>query len=119
MANPCPQGSAGLRWVYQPQTGSPFPAHPAVPLANLFVAICIHSKPTNNERTGSLACAPMGRRVDVDQLVGASDIKDRLGFTRVQDVHSTRRRDPAFPEPVAFIGGGPQHRILVWYWPDV
>jgi hypothetical protein len=52
-------------------------------------------------------------------LVGASDIKERLGFTRVQDIHALRRRDPAFPEPVAFIGGGPQHRILVWYWPDV
>ena len=61
----------------------------------------------------------MGRRVDVDQLVGASDLAERLGYTRVQTVHSTRRRDPTFPEPVAFIGGGPQHRIMVWYWPDV
>lgn len=68
---------------------------------------------------GSLACASMGRRVDVTQLVGASDIRDRLGLVRVQDVHGYRRRDASFPEPVASIGGGPKYGILVWYWPDV
>jgi hypothetical protein len=61
----------------------------------------------------------MGRRVDVGQLVGAADIRDRLGFVRTQDVHSLRRRDPLFPEPVAAIGGGPRKAILVWYMPDV
>lgn len=61
----------------------------------------------------------MGRRLDVSQLVGASDIKDRLDFARVQDVHGYRRRDASFPDPVVSIGGGARYRILVWYWPDV
>lgn len=53
------------------------------------------------------------------QLVGASDIKERLGFPRVQDVHGWRKRDATFPEPVAQIGGGTIYRIMVWYWPEV
>lgn len=61
----------------------------------------------------------MGRRVDVEQLVGASDIRERVGLPRTQDVHMLRRRDPTFPEPVAVIGGGPSYGIYVWYWPDV
>lgn len=61
----------------------------------------------------------MGRRVDAAQLVGASDIKERLGFPRVQDVHGWRKRDATFPEPVAQIGGGSIYRIMVWYWPEV
>jgi hypothetical protein len=61
----------------------------------------------------------MGRRVDVDQLVGASDIRDRLGFQRTQDIHTLRRRDETFPAPVAIIGGGPRYGIHVFYWPDV
>ncbi len=61
----------------------------------------------------------MGRRVDVEQLVGASDIKERLGMVRTQDVHTLRRRDASFPEPVAIIGGGPSRGIHVWHWPDV
>ncbi|MDP9389219.1 MAG: hypothetical protein M3Q48_15215 [Actinomycetota bacterium] len=60
----------------------------------------------------------MGRRVDVDKLVGAADITRRLGLRRVQDVHYFRRSDPSFPEPVFRLGqsrgGG-----YVWYWPDV
>ena len=61
----------------------------------------------------------MGRRVDVEQLVGASDVKERLGLNRTQDVHTLRKRDATFPEPVAVIGGGPGYGILVWSWPDV
>lgn len=61
----------------------------------------------------------MGRRVDAEQLVAASDIAQRIGLPRAQDVHTRRRRDPTFPEPVAVIGGGPSYGILVWYWPDV
>lgn len=61
----------------------------------------------------------MGKRVDVEHLVGASDIRQRLGLARTQDVHTLRRRDPTFPEPVAVVGGGPSYGILVWCWPDV
>lgn len=57
--------------------------------------------------------------MDAEQLVGASDISVRLGYPRVQDVHSLRRRDPTFPDPVAVLGTGPQKGIYVWYWPDV
>ncbi|MDP9402244.1 MAG: hypothetical protein M3P85_02695 [Actinomycetota bacterium] len=60
----------------------------------------------------------MGRRVDVDQLVGAADITRRLGLRRVQDVHYFQRSDPTFPKPVFRLGqsrGG----AYVWYWPDV
>lgn len=61
----------------------------------------------------------MGRRVDVEQLVGASDIAQRLGMPRTQDVHTLRRRDPTFPEPVRILGSGPSRGIHVWYWPDI
>lgn len=51
--------------------------------------------------------------------MGASDIRERLRYRRTTDVHTYRRRDPTFPEPVAVIGGGPSYGILVWYWPEV
>lgn len=61
----------------------------------------------------------VGRRVDADQLVGATDIAERLGLARSQDVHHLRRRDPTFPEPVTVLGGGPRKGIYVWAWPDI
>jgi len=56
----------------------------------------------------------MGRRIDAEHLVGAAEIAARLGAKRPQVVHSWRRRDPDFPEPVARL-----EQALVWYWPDV
>ena len=56
----------------------------------------------------------MGRRVDVDELVGASEIAARLKVSHVETVHNWRRRYPDFPEPVAKL-----ERALIWYWPDV
>lgn len=56
----------------------------------------------------------MGRTVDVDDLVGAAEIAERLGLSHTQSVHTLRRRDPAFPEPVARL-----RQALVWSWPDV
>lgn len=56
----------------------------------------------------------MGRRVDVDQLVGASEIIKRLGLKRTQVVHLWRRRHPDFPDPIASLDMG-----LVWHWPEV
>jgi hypothetical protein len=52
--------------------------------------------------------------VDVDQLVGAEEIAERLGLKRYQHVHQIRRRDPTFPEPVVTL-----RRAMVWNWPDV
>jgi predicted DNA-binding transcriptional regulator AlpA len=56
----------------------------------------------------------MGRKVDVDDLVGAAEIAERLGLSHPQTVHTLRRRDPAFPAPVASL-----KRAHVWTWPDV
>lgn len=56
----------------------------------------------------------MGRRVDVDELVGAAEIAARLGVKRLQVVHDWRRRHGEFPRPVVTVS-----RTLVWHWPDV
>ncbi len=56
----------------------------------------------------------MGRKVDSDQLVGASDIAERLGVKRPQVVHDWRRRHDDFPEPIARL-----KTALIWYWPDI
>ncbi len=70
-----------------------------------------------------LLSAPNGygapvRRVDVEHLVGAREIAERLGLVRVQALHYLRRTDPTFPAPVwtAPTQGGTGS---VWYWPDV
>ena len=55
----------------------------------------------------------MGRRVDVDQLVGAAEIAERLDVLR-QTVHQLHRRHPDFPAPVATL-----RQAMVWNWPDV
>lgn len=60
----------------------------------------------------------VGRRVDVDLLVGAGEIVRRLGLKRVQELHYYRRTDPSFPEAVFRVAEarGGAH---VWYWPDI
>ena len=52
--------------------------------------------------------------MDVDDLVGAPEIADRLGLSHPQTVHTMRRRDPSFPEPVVVL-----KRAMVWSWRDV
>jgi hypothetical protein len=56
----------------------------------------------------------VGRRLDVEQLVGASEIAKRLGVKQRQAVHVWRQRYPDFPEPVLRLDMG-----LVWNWPEV
>jgi chromosome partitioning protein len=56
----------------------------------------------------------MGRRVDVDELVGATEIAERIGLAHPENVHSWRRRYEDFPEPVAVLRQG-----MVWCWADV
>lgn len=56
----------------------------------------------------------MGRRLDVDLLVGSAEIAERLGVKRLQVVHDWRRRHEDFPESVAQF-----QNIYVWYWPEV
>ena len=56
----------------------------------------------------------MGRKIDVDDLVGTAEIADRLGLARYETVHNWRRRYPDFPEPVVQL-----RQAFVWAWPDV
>lgn len=58
--------------------------------------------------------AGVGRRVDIDELVGASEITEQLGVKRLQVVHDWRRRHDEFPRPVTAVS-----RTLVWHWPEV
>jgi len=56
----------------------------------------------------------MGRRVDVEQLVGAAEIAERLGVANSQVIHVWRGRHPDFPEPITKL-----KTAMIWYWPDV
>lgn len=50
----------------------------------------------------------------MDQLVGVTEIAERLGARSPQRVRDWRLRYPDFPEPVATLAMG-----HVWYWPEV
>ena len=56
----------------------------------------------------------MPKQVNVEDLVGAAEIADRLGLAQSQTVHSWRRRYEDFPEPIAHL-----RTALIWSWPDV
>lgn len=60
----------------------------------------------------------MGRKLDVDQLVGSNEIAQRLGFHHPQLVHHYKNHDPAFPHPVVVLGRD-RASTHIWYWPDV
>ena len=56
----------------------------------------------------------MGRKVDVDDLVGAAEIAERLGVARSQTIHVWRSRYPDFPKPVCTL-----QQALVFSWSEV
>lgn len=56
----------------------------------------------------------MGRRLDVEQLVGTVEIAEKLGVKRIQRVHDWRRRYEDFPAPVATLSG-----VMIWNWPEI
>lgn len=56
----------------------------------------------------------VGKSVDVDDLVGAAEIAERLGLASSSVVRDWRRRYADFPTPVLTLRMGP-----VWRWPDV
>jgi len=56
----------------------------------------------------------VGAKYDVDDLVGASEIADRLGLASSSVVRDWRRRHADFPAPVLVLRMGP-----VWSWPEV
>lgn len=56
----------------------------------------------------------MGKRVDMDDLVSAAEIADRLGMNKSTVVHDWRYRDIGFPEAVKMIGP-----VGIWDWREV
>ena len=52
--------------------------------------------------------------VKVSDLVGASEIAERLDLSFAQSVHTWARRHADFPQPVAKL-----RQAMVWNWPDV
>ena len=62
----------------------------------------------------------MGRKLDVDELVGAADIAARcvaLGLVsspRRQVVHNWAKQYGDFPTPVLVVS-----QVSIWYWPEV
>lgn len=62
--------------------------------------------------------AAVGRVLDVDQLVPAKAIAERLGFSTVQLAYYYFRSDPTFPAPV-FTLAEAARPLRLWYWPDV
>lgn len=61
-----------------------------------------------------LPSTAVGRKVDVDNIVGAEEIADRLGLSSYQRVHELRRRHADFPPPIKKL-----RRTMIWNWPDV
>jgi hypothetical protein len=57
----------------------------------------------------------MGRKVDVDELVGAAEIADRFAWSHTANVHTMRRRHADFPKPLAVLSGP----TYLWDWPSV
>jgi hypothetical protein len=54
------------------------------------------------------------RCVRVSDLVGASDIAERLDLAQTQTVHTLRNRHADFPKPIAQL-----KTAYIWAWPDV
>ena len=56
----------------------------------------------------------MGRRVDVDDLVTAGQIAERLDLAFAETVYNWVNRYPEFPDPAWHVG-----RIRLWLWTEV
>ena len=56
----------------------------------------------------------MGKKIDLNCLVGAAEIAQRLNIKRPHLIHDWRRRYPEFPKPIVELTG-----ILLWDWQDV
>ena len=60
----------------------------------------------------------VGRKVDVDLLVSAVQVAERLGVAR-PTVYYWARTDELFPAPVWTSAGLGTTGVHLWYWPDV
>jgi hypothetical protein len=56
----------------------------------------------------------VGASFDVDQLVGAGEIADRLGMTSPSVIRDWITRHADFPAPVRKLRMG-----FLWHWPEV
>jgi predicted DNA-binding transcriptional regulator AlpA len=56
----------------------------------------------------------VGKKIDLDYLVGAAEIAQRLNVKRPHLIHDWRRRYPEFPKPIVELTG-----ILLWDWREV
>lgn len=56
----------------------------------------------------------MGRKIDVDDLVGTIEIAELLDVAHHNSVNNWRRRYPDFPAPVI-----ERRNIALWLWPEV
>ena len=56
----------------------------------------------------------MGKKIDLEYLVGAAEIAQRLNVKRPHLIHDWRRRYPEFPKPIVELTG-----ILLWDWRDI
>jgi hypothetical protein len=63
---------------------------------------------------GPILGSRIGKKVDVDDLVGAAEIAERLGVKRPHLIHDWRRRHPDFPQPVVELKG-----TLIWDWREL
>lgn len=72
----------------------------------------------NGDKSG-VPCSFMGRTVDVEDLVSAWELTERLGYANPIAFHTMRKRTEGadFPEPILSTGKG--GKFLLWYWPDV
>ena len=55
-----------------------------------------------------------GRRVRVDDIVGAKVIAERLGYACPQSISLLRHRDADFPDPIVRLG-----TAYGWAWTDI
>jgi hypothetical protein len=78
---------------------------------------CLHS-PTGEHSGIVVVEAVAARKVEVDQIVGATEISNRLGLRHTTHVHQLRKSDPTFPAPIAQLSPGPSG-AYIWYWPDI
>ncbi len=83
--------------------------------------MCLSSRlhsPTGEHSGIVVVEAVAARKVEVDQIVGATEISNRLGLRHTTHVHQLRKGDPTFPAPIAQLSPGPSG-AYIWYWPDV
>ena len=72
-----------------------------------------HTQPAGRS-FADLGWKAVGRKVDVEDLVGAAEIAERLNVRRPHLIHDWRRRYADFPEPVVTLKG-----TLIWSWREV